>query len=162
MVKEPKKFVISVDDDFDGILKKVEQTNDEILLSFNLKEKDLNSMTGKRIANFLCKLKQKQIRFRVSKPLPRCVLGMHFIKTTNRIGIPKNCYECEELFTVKDEEIISCPSINKKGPKVYYLTDKNQVHEFFNILRLKKEPAEKCKSCFHFRRSVCDGLCFRS
>lgn len=154
-------LVSNVERDFGKILKKAKQTNSPILLSFNLGEKDLNYATGQKIFDLLHNLKENRIDFKVSKPIPECVLGTRYNKISSIFNIPKDCYECGELFTVKDEEIISCKYINKKGPKVYYIGDRNQVWEFFNTLRLEKKPSEKCKKCLYFKRKTCDGLCFR-
>ncbi len=153
--------IINIGDDFDKLLEKLKKPNRELLLSFNLNEKDLNQKTGKKIIGFLSALKNAGVRFKISKPLPRCLFGMNYINIAKELGTPRNCYECSELFSVVNEAIVSCKPINKKGPNIYYMEDRNQIWEFFNILRLQKEPGEKCKKCSYFMRKFCDGLCFR-
>lgn len=158
---EKHRLIVSTDNNFKDLFKKIKGINDKVLLSFDLKEKDLDPLIGKKIRDFLYELKQNQIQFEVSTPLPRCIFGTHYAEIICSFRIPKDCYECKELFTIKDEEIISCPAVNKKGPMIYYLNDKNQIYELFNTLRLKKEPSNKCKRCKYFLRKNCDGLCYR-
>ncbi len=154
-------LIINIKDDFNRLLQKAKKTKRELLLSFDLNEQELNKTTGKKILDFLNRLKQNNIRFKVSKPLPRCLFGADYANIINKFDIPRNCYECKELFTVVDEEIISCKAINKKGPKIYYMEDRDQIWEFFDILRLQKKPSKTCKQCRYFIRKTCDGLCFR-
>lgn len=137
------------------------RTDKELLLCFELKEKDLNKKTGEKIATFLNSLKSKNIRFSISRPIPRCLFSATHAKMIEQFNIPKNCYECKELFKVENDTIKSCDPVNKKGPKIYYLKEKNQIWELFNTLRLEKKPAETCKRCLYFKRRTCDGLCFR-
>lgn len=158
---EKQFIVISMADDFNGLLEKMKNTDNTILLSFSLKEEDLSQATGKKIINFFSKLERNRVKFEVSRPLPRCILTAPYNKVVNKFDIPKNCYECKSLFAVKDEEIISCDCIKKEGPKIYYMCDRKQVWEFFNNLRLEKKLATKCQTCLYFKRNSCDGLCFR-
>jgi len=152
---------IKLNEDFEELFKKVKNVNRELLLSFEIAEENLNLQSGKKIIEFLNKLKNNNIRVKVSKPLPRCILGMRYNEIVKEFLIPHDCYECSELFTVENEDIISCNYINKKGPKIYYMEDRNQIWEFFNILRLMNKPINECKKCRYFIRKQCDGLCFR-
>jgi len=154
-----KAININPSKDFNEIVNEL-NTNEEISISFNLKEKDLNKETGKKILSFLIKLKYKKILFKITKPLPRCLFS-NYNQIIKKFSIPKDCYECDELYTIKNEDIISCKSINKKGPKIYYMPEKNQIAEFFTTLNQEKQPSETCKKCLYFLRKTCDGLCFR-
>ena len=151
-----------MDMNFNDITTNAKKTRRELLLSFDFKEPDLNQKTGERIIDFLNNLKKNKIRFKLSKPLFMCQLGINYGRIVKEYLIPYNCYECAELFTIENEDIISCKYINKKGPKIYYMEDRNQIWEFFNILRLEKHPSQTCRRCKYFLRKQCDGLCFRS
>jgi len=152
---------INVYQNFNELFDKINNSKRELLLSFDLTENDLNQKSGKKLIEFLNKLKTYKIRFKIGKPILKCVLGHQFHKIMDEFEIPTNCYECSELFTVENEDIISCKHINKKGPKIYYMEDRNQIAEFFNVLRLEKQPCKTCISCIYFKRKQCDGSCFR-
>jgi radical SAM protein with 4Fe4S-binding SPASM domain len=145
------------------LLKYINSNSDKKkLLSFELSEKDLNQNTGINILSFINKLKESHVKFKISRPLPRCLFGAGYENAVNEFKIPTNCNECSELFGVKNEEIISCKPIDKKGPYIYYIKDKNHILKFFNTLRLLKEPCNTCKNCMYFKRRLCDGLCYRT
>lgn len=152
---------IKISQNLEKLFENTKKINRELLLSFDLNENDLNLSSGKKIIDFLRRLKKSNIRLKVSNPLTRCLLGLKYNEVIKEFEIPINCYECRELFSIKDEEIISCSQINKKGPKIRYMEDRNQIWEFFNILRREKEPIEKCTKCIYYLRKQCDGLCFR-
>jgi MoaA/NifB/PqqE/SkfB family radical SAM enzyme len=147
-------------DDFGPLLLKAKKTNRELLLSFHLEEQDLNPTSGKRILDFLESLRKDSVRFRISKPIPRCLFGLNYTKVS-KPAFPKDCYDCSELFLVENGEVVSCRSINKKGPKIGSMDDRKKIYEYFNALRLQKKPLNKCQACIYFVRKQCDGLCFR-
>lgn len=129
-----------------------------IVISFQLSEKDLNKGTGLAIVNFLQKLKDNKINFKIAKPLPRCLFGFEYQKMVQKFDIPKSCKDCLELFRVnKNEEIELC--IGKKGPKLKYMSDRNQIYEYFEFFHDKLEINKKCKACIWFLRKQCNGLC---
>jgi len=151
-------LVLSPKEDMALRLNKVKNSR-ELLLAFKLEEDDLNSQTGKKILDLLKSLKQDKRRFKISRPLPRCLFGADHSIVIDKFHFPRDCFECNELFTVNDEEIMSCD--NKKGPKIYDMEDRKKIHEYFNALRLTKKPSEHCESCVYLIRKQCDGLCFR-
>jgi len=148
-----RQFVVLTPDNL-----KIPKTERELLLSFRLEEKDLKK--NQEIIELLDSL--KNTRFKLYRPLPRCVLGSKYNELVKKYKLPKYCYDCRELFSVENCQIISCKPINKKGPKIQYMEDRNQIWEFFNTLRLQKEPNNTCKNCLYFKRKQCDGLCYRS
>jgi MoaA/NifB/PqqE/SkfB family radical SAM enzyme len=155
-------LVVTMQDDFDKLFDRLKKVNRELLLSFQILEQDLGLESGDKIASLLEKLKQRNIRFRLSRPLPRCLFGLNYTKVAEKFSLPKGCFDCKELFTVENEEIISCRPIAKKGPCIYYMEDRKQIHEYFMILKSMREPIAKCRPCRYFARKQCDGLCFRS
>ncbi|MCX8179713.1 MAG: 4Fe-4S cluster-binding domain-containing protein [Candidatus Aenigmarchaeota archaeon] len=145
---------LEMNSNFEDVIKNMNNKR-EYLISFALKEKDLHTSTGSRIADFLEELKQKRIRYKLSRPLPKC-LGIKTDKTH-----PQNCYECIELFTVIDGKIKFCEPFKEiEGQELEYAKDRKQIYEYFCYQKNKFEKLEKCKSCLYFLRKVCDGLCF--
>ncbi|MFP4403924.1 MAG: radical SAM protein [Candidatus Woesearchaeota archaeon] len=142
------------------ILKNKDYQIKELLISFNFEEEELNYECGKKIISFLNIMKINKIRIKISRPIPRCVLKQFYSKITNEYQIPKNCYECSELFVVKNEIINSCKFIGKRGPKIFYMENRNMIHEFFNTLRLNNLRLKKCLDCIYYLRKQCDGICF--
>jgi len=133
---------------------KIPKTDRELLLSFDFKEQEL-----KKNDDIIALLLNLKTRFTLSKPIPRCILGSQYTEIMK--DLPKNCYDCRELFSVQNEKILSCEPIGKEGPKIKHMEDRNQIWEYFNTLRLMKEPNDTCKKCLYFRRKQCDGLCYR-
>ncbi|MBS7655448.1 hypothetical protein KEJ50_03000 [Candidatus Bathyarchaeota archaeon] len=77
----------------------------------------------------------------MSKPLPPC-LG----KITGNTQ-PKNCFECRELFTVENGIIRYCEPIWKiKGYRLEWVTNRNQIYEYFKIEYEKLKFPRKCSA----------------
>jgi len=134
------------------------KTDRELLLSLQLEEKHLNKAAGQKVVEFLSGLD----RFVLSKPLPRCMLGTKHSEITEKYKIPKDCFECRELFTVEDLKVRSCKYVSKTGPLISEIEDRKKIWEYFKEFRMKMEPSGTCRKCVYFRRKQCDGLCFRS
>lgn len=129
-----------------------------LLLSFQFSEKYLNKKSGQEIISFLQKLKDNKIEFKVTKPLPRCLFGFDYLKIIQKFNIPKSCRDCLELFKVNgNEEIELC--IGKKGPKLKYMNDRDQIHEYLKFFHEQLEPNDKCTNCLWLLRKQCNGLC---
>jgi len=127
----------------------------EFLLSFRLRKNDLNEATGRKIKNFLNKLKENKIRFALSMPLPPC-LG---IKVDN--NQPKNCFECRELFTVQNGFVRYCEPLGRiKGHMLELIKDRNQIYKHFKIEHNKLSISEECEFCLFKLRNQCNGMCF--
>jgi hypothetical protein len=141
---------------------KIKPSDRELLLSFALEEKHLNMKTGRAIAAFLTSLEDSGQRFVLSRPLPRCILGADYEESTARLGIPRNCMDCRELFTIREGIITSCRYIDKKGPHLQYMQNRSQIGEYFNTLRLKKGLSTTCADCIYQIRKQCEGMCFRT
>lgn len=152
-----QKFLeINTDMDFDKIVEQNKNRKRELLLSFRLKKTDLNKKCGIKIKNFLDKLDQNKIKYTLSRPLPRC-LGFITEKTD-----PKNCFECRELFNVKEGYVKYCDAYNGFiGYPIDNFKNRNQIYEYFEIELKNKKIADICKNCFFMLRKQCNGLCFR-
>jgi organic radical activating enzyme len=156
-----KQVVISSFDNFNEIIEKYIGFEKELLLTFVLEEKDLNKEYGFFVKRFLGDLKMKNIRFKLSRPLPKCLFGVGYGALVKEFEIPINCYDCKELFYVEDLKIKSCRVLDKEFTTLEYAGNRNEIREYFNVLRLEKKLNKTCKKCLYLKRKQCDGLCFR-
>lgn len=126
----------------------------EFLLSLRLKEEDLwNKETEIKIKGFFEKLRENKIRFVLSRPIPPCLK----IKTND--NEPKNCYECRELFSVKDGRVVFCDCLkNKKGPEFKHIKNREHIVEIYKQERKKMNISKICLKCIHYSRNRCLGL----
>lgn len=144
------------DVNFDKIFEGLKNENKELMVSFKLTEKDLNRKVGDRIKGFLDRLEKSNLRYVLSRPLPRC-LGFQ-----TRPSDPKNCFECRELFTIEDCHVNYCePSGGLSGWNLDSLKGREQIYEYFEIKNKEKKMPSVCINCLFRMRKQCDGLCFR-
>lgn len=131
--------------------------------TFVLREQNLNLDSGKKIFEFLKKLRKDNIHFFITRPLPRCLFGREYDRISSTFKIPKKCFECLELFTVKDDCMTyGCDIIqNRLGPKFEYMKDRFQIFDYFNTFLSELKPINKCKSCIYKLRKYCNALCYR-
>jgi len=130
-----------------------------IILSFQINESDINNKNlGKKINHFFQSLIDNKISFNLARPLPRCLFGFEYQKITQKFRIPTSCRDCLELFEVnKNGEIELCVGIN--GPKIKYMSNRNQIYEYFIFFHRQLKPNKKCKNCTWYLRRQCHGLC---
>jgi len=155
---------INSDDNLDEILNKIIKRktfhgpygvgNREFLLSFRLKENDLwNAKSRLRILNFLNKLKALNIKFVLSRSLPPCLK----IETDSKQ--PKNCFECRELFTVRDGKILFCDCLkSREGPLFANVKNRDEIFEFYKERRKEEKLLEICSKCLFHIRNQCEGF----
>jgi hypothetical protein len=148
--------ILNSESEFDKILLDARSSKRELLLSFRLAEAELNRASGRKIMAFLNELRKQQVRFILSRPLPKCVTGVH------DYTIPNNCSDCRELFSVRDGFFYSCDTLGLKGPKIDELEDRSQILDKFNSIRMMNNPTITCQKCIYFKRAQCDGICQRS
>ncbi|MCD6557535.1 MAG: hypothetical protein J7K31_00690, partial [Candidatus Aenigmarchaeota archaeon] len=142
---------IDMTEDLDELTETLKKRDKEYLLSFRLVENDLNPNTGRKIENFLEKLKKKNIRFVISRPFPKC------LRIKKDYGQPKGCFDCHELFSVEDGKIIYCDG--SLGPDIKAIDNRQKIVDIF-IKRNRKIP-DRCISCIHNIRETCNFLCNR-
>lgn len=131
-----------------------------ILISFELNHNQSSQLAGSEIIDFLNRLKEKNINFKITKPLPKCLFSLNYEKVINRFGIPKNCFECLELFIAKNGRIYSCKKVNKKGPDLKYTNDRYQIYEYFKYFYERLIPKRHCSKCRYYLRGNCVCACF--
>jgi uncharacterized protein len=123
-----------------------------ILFSFQLSEEDLNREAGEELVEFLEKLKKDGVDSRVTKPLPRCVLGEDYRSVTKKFRIPKSCYRCLELFTVAGKEVKICGGASMK------LKDVRNRRQIYELFKESADMPETCISCLYHKRRKCKGM----
>lgn len=156
-----RKFISLTTKNMSSISKKYDGKH-ELLLSFQLRKNDLNQNFGMEILKLFNELKKKRIRFKVSRPLPRCLFGQNWSKIIEDLHIPKNCFECHELFTVDSEGMVNfCNTIGQIGPKFKYTKNRKQIFEYFKTFYDNLDLFENCKNCTFLIRKQCSGLCYR-
>jgi len=121
--------------------------NRENLLSFRLTPEQLNRETGERIIRHLDYMKGNNLRFKISRPLPRCVLGPDYKELIEKYDLPRDCSECVELFTY-NKGFVNCQG--------HSLTAENRQDI---VESLNKKIYGKCRSCVHYLRNLCQGYC---
>ena len=105
------------------------------LLSFIFFKSDLNVKTGKKIEMFLSDLKKNKVFFKVTKPFPKRLFGLRHEEIVKSYKIPKDCYECLELFTVRNKKIRFCNGIWKNKKISDYFNRREIFEDYKKTLR---------------------------
>jgi len=100
------------------------------LLKFGFKKNDLNIRSGKKIIDFFEELRENNVYFRISKPLPRVILGGEYDKVCEKFRLPKQFKDCLELFMVKDNQI-TFPHGKKAGKKFSDYESREEISRDF-------------------------------
>ena len=134
----------------------------ELLIFFKLKESELNKEIGKKIFDFLNDLKYRGVLFSILNVLPKCLFGSSWPEVVKSFEIPKNCFECNGLFTVENNHLILCPNVyNLKDDKFDFVKNRLEIFEKFENRLEKIHVSSACKNCTYLKRKKCNGLCFR-
>ena len=127
-----------------------------LLISFLFGEKDMNLETGRKLEKFFHKLKENNLNFQVTRPVPRCFFGFNYSSIAEKYKIPTSCESCLELFKVDEKgNILFCKQVDKKGPDIRYMNDRKQIHEFFESFKENTCPVQ----CIYKVRNQCEGVC---
>ena len=121
------------------------------ILSFDLKENDLNEAIGSKISSFLNKLKKQNVKFRISRALPRSIFGSKHIAAFNEFGIPKSCKDCLELYKISSRG--NTRLCNGNILKGFRLTNegRHQIYRYLKILFGEKAIINDKNRRFDFR-----------
>jgi len=137
----------------------------EYLISIRIRQNDLrNKKVGKNVLKFLNVLKNKNVLFQLSRPLPYCLLNpANYEKLVSYSNAPKNCFECREMFSVenKNTKIKFCGVVDKIGESLDHYKDRYQIYEHFKNEYEKLKISKECKSCLFRIRNQCNGMCLR-
>ncbi len=108
--------------------------DDYYILSFDLKENDLTEDMGNKILDFLNHLKKQNIRFRISRALPRSIFGSKHISAFSEFNIPNSCKDCLELFKISRKgNTILCNGNKLIGFK-FTKKGREQIYDYLKIL----------------------------
>ncbi len=96
----------------------------------------LNARNSIKFKLFLHELKKNKVFFKVSKPIKITdTSNEKEQKFYDEFCIPKNCFECLELFKVKNGNAYYCNGT--KGPKISNVFDRQEIFEEFEKTALK-------------------------
>jgi hypothetical protein len=160
--KKGKNILLKINfSDFDQnkLIKNIIETDPKkLLISFSISPECINLKTKSKVLNFLEKLKQNEINFILTKPLPKCLTEINHIFISKKFNAPLNLRDALELFVVKNNHII-LPQLKKKGPEIKYMQDRDQIFEFYSCLKqhIKTDKIDKRKQCVYFKRRQCEG-----
>ena len=133
----------------------------ELAFSFRLNN-NFNRNSGEKIIAFLKKLDNQEINFKITRSLPRCIFNISMLTFLKKLGVTFSCLDCKELYTLTSEGFVkSCEVINKIGPKMEYIKDKNQIRDYFSTFHNEMELLDNCRNCLLFKRKKCNALCFK-
>jgi len=118
----------------------IEYKPEKILLRIKITKDNLRSDVGIKIIELLNALKENEIRYKISKPLPKCIFGRGYEIYCEKHDIPKNCLDCIEFLREENGKIIFCEQ------RVHGNT--NQTAQF-----------NTCTDCIHKIRKTCNGFC---
>jgi len=115
---------------------------DFLLLSLNFEE-GFNKKTKASVLGFLNSLKDKGIPFKVDRPLPMCLFDSDYYSIARKFNLPTNFKDGIGMFRINEGSVEFGSPVNKKGPKVKFLRDRDQLYEYFEILCQQKSKKEK-------------------
>lgn len=114
------------------------------IIVFNLKQGEFSLSLGDRIVSLLEKIKNKGIKFLISRPLPPCIFRKR--NSIVKYNFPSRCKDCLELFIVdrKGDDNTFC---GYKIPHfIFYKRGRGEVGELFeNALGYVK--LKRCGGC---------------
>lgn len=90
---------------------------------------------------FLFDLKKNKVLFKITKPIK---ITDTTLEKENKFYrdflIPKSCFECLEMFKIKNDRIEFCSGM--KGPRINKVFDREEIYSIFENM--------KCKKCYSF------------
>ncbi len=125
------------------------------IFSFELKNLIGEIHFKKNLSDFLRKLKKEGIFFKISKPLPPCILD---IQTQGHLKnqIPRSFRDCLDMFRVnQNNDVILCNN-KKANKKINLYLDRNEIFKEFNF---ELKFSEDCENCIYKIRQKCKGHC---
>ncbi|MBI2558981.1 radical SAM protein [Candidatus Woesearchaeota archaeon] len=128
----------------DEILNKIE--NKKIKKLFVSIRNNQNSTQNKNEALFLLgHLKNKNVNFKLTRPLPRGWFGFDYFRVSRALNAPQSWKDSMELFYIENEQIKIRNIINIDGPKLKYMPSRNQIYEYFSYFYNRPRRMQKPK-----------------
>jgi len=139
--------IIDLEDfEIDGFLNKIKNKNIKKLLISIKNLNNAESIKNKsKIINLLAYLKNDNIDFKLTMPLPREWFGFDYYKVSRALNAPASWKESMELFYIENEQIKIRNVISIDGPKVKYMPSRNQIYEFFSFFYNRPKMLQKPK-----------------
>lgn len=153
------RFIVlnSLDMDLNKLANELTENKPEVVL-ISLRIQDASSQKIEMLTRFLHHLKEKKINFKLTRPIPQCILKSHYHMFVKNFGMPQSCRECLELFMLDNDNIRLCKKADASGPHLKYMASRNQIHEYFSLFEAS-EQNPICKKCSHSMRKSCYGNC---
>ena len=129
------------------------------LISFQFDKKDLNRESGRKIENFLNTLRKNKIYFKIMKPLPRCIFDDNYREILTKFKIPRNCFECLQLFKVCNDDAKVCNQEKNLKIKINDIGERKEIFDLFKRNHKGHEIIKTCEKCVYMIRNVCNGIC---
>ncbi len=123
------------------------------LISFKLREEDLNHKTGQKIIEFLERLKKSNDNFKINKPLPSCLFS-NYSEMVRKFKIADQKGIKNSNFIPKEVKRDSCDTDGKSKVK------NRKLREIYHHYIQGLEIPEKCKTCIHRIRGNCNYFYF--
>jgi len=130
-----------------------------VLLLFRMKTSDLKVTNGKKIIDFLLKLRKSRIDFRLAHSLPRCIFDLETIQIAKDLNVSTTCKDCLQLFSLKQQTTNLCEFA---GDSLRYnAADFNNIRRNFDVFYQESKPAYgSCRDCiFRMRKQCTCHLC---
>lgn len=142
---------LDLDEPVDTLVSKV--NGDKAFISFVIKSPNL--MQGEKIKKIVAELKKKVKGVVITRPIPRCVMGMEDTSLRKELGIPRSCADCYELF-VNGKGIELCKFLEERVP----LSLMEEPDLFFRKANSISSKNSKCVSCNPLQKIKCKSPCF--
>ena len=121
--------------DFNELLQDLERQNPNFtLISIKFKPNDILTETGVRVYQFLKSIKEKGINFRLEYPLPRDLFGNEYYAIARELKLPSSIKDSIGLFRINNDFVEFGNPVNKTGPKIKYIRDREQIYEYYDFL----------------------------
>jgi len=118
-------------------LSKKNKKNVTLFLFSPIASERLNFRVSNTFKNFLFELRRNKIVFRITKPIKITDVSP---EEENRFYetflIPRNCFDCLEMFKVRNNQIKFCNGT--KGPKMNKVFDREEIYSEFQNMGIKK------------------------
>ena len=141
-----KSFFVRIDprkQDFDNLFKKIvflSKRNEEKITLFLFSpifSGRLNFQDSVVFKKFLFDLKKNKVLFKITKPIKITdTTSQKEYKFYKDFSIPKNCFDCLEMFKIKNDRIEFCNGA--EGPKINEIFDRNEIYSIFKNMNHKK------------------------
>jgi anaerobic magnesium-protoporphyrin IX monomethyl ester cyclase len=134
----------------------VELKPEVALLHFKIKASDLKVTNGRKITEFLSKLRESKINFKVACSLPRCIFSLEDIQTAKNLGVSTSCEGCLQLVKVKRYSVDLCKFVKDDLNRTQYDFPhlRRDFYSFYN--EDAKHPVyRECRNCIFRLRKQC-------